>query len=279
MRVWLEVKAVLPAVPEDWSAWAYVFEKHDLLGTVQTDDPPTMSAYLAPGQEGNLDALKSDLLRFGALDVVTKDVAEEDWAESWKQFFKPRRVGRNLVVRPTWEPFEVAPGDLEIVLDPGQAFGTGDHPTTRGCLALLEDTPVTGREVADIGCGSGILAVAACRLGAKSVVAVDSDPVSVEASVDNANRNGVQFEALVGLGFDPLPADATYDLVLSNIISAALIKIAPDAGRRVRPGGQWIVSGIIEANWQDVKAAAEKAGFRTDEQILEGDWVSARLIR
>lgn len=279
MKTWLEVKALLPGTPEDWSAWTYVFERHDLLGTVQTDHPPTMSAYLAPGQEDALEPLRADLLAFGATNVVTRQVAEEDWAESWKQFFKPRRIGQRIVVRPSWEPFEVLENDIEIVLDPGQAFGTGDHPTTRGCLELLEETPLVGKQVADIGCGSGILSVAAARLGAESVVGVDSDPVSVEASLENAERNRVSITAFAGLGFMPLDDSATFDVVVSNIISAALISLASEAGRRVRENGYWIVSGIIEANWPDVLAAAESNGFKLDRKIVEGDWVSARLIR
>ncbi len=279
MRVWTKVTAFLPSAPEDWSAWSYVFERNDLLGTLQTDDPPTMSAYLAPGQEPSLEKLKADLIEFGATKVEAEDVPEENWSESWKQLFKPRRIGGRFLIRPTWEDYGAEPGDLEIVLDPGQAFGTGDHPTTRGCLELLEAEQLAGKTVADIGCGSGILSIAAAMLGAREVIGVDTDPISVEATIDNAKRNNVDVGARVGKGFSVLDPGTQYDVVVSNIISAALIGIAPDAAAFVKPGGSWIVSGIIEANWNDVQEAAKRAGFKLEREQQEGEWVSAKFSR
>lgn len=278
MSVWTEVKATLAQTPEDWGLWAAIFDRHGLEGTVQTDHPPTLSAYLPPGQELKFDALRDELIQFGALQVDMRDVAEENWAESWKQFFKPRRVGQRWVIQPTWEEFEAQPDDRVIILDPGQAFGTGDHPTTRGCLELLEEIEVSGRRVADIGCGSGILSVGAAMLGASVVDAVDVESQSVESSRENAARNGVEVNVFEGRGFAPL-APGQYDIVLSNIISAALISIAPDAADRVVPGGCWIVSGIIDANWPDVQKAAESCGFRLDRAIQEDNWIAARFLR
>ncbi|MBS1715889.1 MAG: 50S ribosomal protein L11 methyltransferase [Armatimonadetes bacterium] len=276
MSVWTKVTAVLTEEPEDWSVYAEVFERHGMPGTVQTDEPPTISAYLAPGTEDGFGPLRTELLERGAVRVDKESVMEEDWAESWKQFFKPRRIGPFLV-RPTWEEPDPSLGGREIVLDPGQAFGTGDHPTTRMCLELMGG--LEGKDVADIGCGSGILSVAAVLSGARSVDSVDTDPVSVTATQENAARNGVSVRAHVGKGFDPLSASSQYDTVLSNIISAALISLAPEAGRRVRPGGVWIVSGIIEANWEDVQAAAVRSGFSLESEKKEGEWVAAVFRR
>ena len=221
-------------------------------GTVQTDEPPTLSGYVAPGQEDKVDGLRSDLTEFGAVEVRLDEVEEEDWAEGWKQFFKPRRVGQRFVVKPTWEDYDRQPGDLVIELDPGQAFGTGDHPTTRGCLELLEKVGCKGKTVADIGCGSGILSVGAGLLGAASLFGVDVESPAVVSARENLERCGLEGEIHEGRGFDPAPEGATYDLVLSNIISAALIGLAPEASRRVKPGGHWVVSGIIHDNWPDV---------------------------
>ncbi len=279
MKVWTEVKAFLPDTPEDWSRWAEVFNRHGLPGTAQTDDPPTMSGYLAPGQSDRLRDLREELLAFGAVTVDERQVPEEDWAESWKQFFKPRRVGKRIVIRPSWEEYDSEGDDIVVVLDPGQAFGTGDHPTTRGCLVLLEQLDLRGMSVADIGCGSGVLSVAAMLLGARSAVAVDLDPPSVDATNDNAARNGVLVQGTLGAGFDPLQVEATYDIVLSNIISAALIALAHEAARRVRPGGRWIVSGIIQSNWPDVQAAAARQGFKLEQEIREDEWVAASFLR
>jgi len=276
MSVWTKVTAVLAEEPPDWSVWAEVFDRHGMPGTVQTDEPPTISAYLAPGAEAGFGPLAAELKDRGAVSVEKEPVPEEDWAESWKQFFKPRQIGA-FVVRPTWEGPDPDLRGLEIVLDPGQAFGTGDHPTTRMCLESLH--ALAGQDVADIGCGSGILSIAASMCGARSVTAVDSDPVSVTATLDNCARNGVRVRALVGKGFDALDKDETFDTVLSTIISAALIALAPEAAKRVRPGGRWIVTGIIDANWADVSAAAQRCGFRLEREEREGEWVAAVFRR
>ena len=277
MSDWTEVKAQLPRQPEDWSVWDEMFEQNGINGTVYTDNPPTISGYASPGQ--STSRLEADLARLGATSVTLLAVPDTDWAESWKQFFKPTKIGERIVVCPSWEDYQASPGDLVVTLDPGQAFGTGDHPTTRGCLRLLESSDPAGQEIADIGCGSGILTVAALLLGAKSAVCVDVEAVCVEATSENLARNSVSAEVFEGLGFEPLPLEATYDTVLSNIISAAVIALAPEASRRVRPGGTWIVSGVIEQNWPDVLAKCEQVGFKLQEIQQEGDWIAAKFLR
>ncbi|MCU0317043.1 MAG: 50S ribosomal protein L11 methyltransferase [Fimbriimonadaceae bacterium] len=279
MSVWIEVKAYLDAIPEDWSALADLFDRFGLPGTLQQDSPPAMSAYIAPGDEGMIPDLTVALKNFGALRVETKEIEEIDWAESWKQFFKPRRVGERIIVRPTWEEAELLPGDIELVLDPGQAFGTGDHPTTRGCLQLLEEVDLVGKSVADIGCGSGILSVAAGKFGAGLIHCVDIEQPSVSSTLENAERNGVELIVKRGTGFDPLPADQKYDVVLSNIISAALIVLAPQVATRLHAGGIWIASGIIVSNWPEVAEVAKRNGFTMVENLVEGDWVAAKFLR
>lgn len=277
MSAWIEVKAHLASAPLDWSAWDAIFAEHCVNGTVQTDDPPTLSGYVAPGSEHLMDDLIAKLKAFGAADVTQVEVEETDWAEAWKQFFVPRRVGKRFMVVPSWTEYEPEPHDIVITLDPGQAFGTGDHPTSRGCLDLLEREGAEGKDVADIGCGSGILSVGAGLLGAKSIAGVDTEPVSVASSRENLERNGIVGTIYLGAGFEPLPVDETYDIVLSNIISAALIGIAHEAARRVRPGGAWIISGIIESNWPDVLDKATRCGFTLVDHFQENDWIAARL--
>jgi len=273
---WTLVKACFANPPEDWAAVATVFEDHGIQGTIQTDHPATLGGYLYEGK--GVEALVADLNMIGATSIEIHDVQEEDWASAWKRFFKPRRIGQRIVVKPDWEEFEASAEDVVIELDPGQAFGTGDHPTTRMCLELLEQQPVKNSTVADIGCGSGILSISACKLGASSVVAVDNDSMSVDVSRENAERNHVEFPVHLGMGFDPLPGQQ-FDLVLSNIISAALIRVAPSAAQSVKSGGIWIVSGIIEANWPDVKLAAEKQGFQFESNLQEGEWIAAVFRR
>lgn len=277
MSVWLKVTAILPSPPEDWSAWTELFERNGFPGTVQTDAPPTLSTYLIPGDEDSLQPLSELLISRGAI-VETEEIQETNWAESWKQFFKPVEIGKRFLIRPSWEPAIELNGRLEIVLDPGQAFGTGDHPTTRMCLVALEQVNVESKTVADIGSGSGILSIGAKLLGAHSVCAVDLDPLSVESTIENASRNGVEISAFEGAGFEPL-GDEHFDIVVSNIISAAVIALAPYAKDNVTVGGAWIVSGIIKDNWIDVESATNRFGFRTRKLFEEGEWVAAILDR
>jgi ribosomal protein L11 methyltransferase len=250
-----------------------VFDRHGCENTLQEDFPPALSSAVVgvKGSGGVIRALTADLLTAGVSSVETRSLVEENWEENWKRFFHPRAVGNRFMIRPTWE--EAPPSDrFEIVLDPGQAFGTGDHPTTRMCLELLERNEVHGHSVADVGCGSGILSVGACMLGASRVYAVDIEPLSVEVAKENAALNHVFFEAIAGRGIAALVHRAPFDLVVSNIISAALIQLAPEVAAVCQ---RWIVSGIIEQNWVDVLTAAEAAGFRLVERLEEDGWVAA----
>lgn len=276
MKTWTLVRVVFESAPLDWAIWAEVFAEHGVPGTVQEDTPPSIGGYLYEGQ--GVPQLVSALHRAGALRVDCQDIEEEDWSVAWRKFFVPRRVGKNFVVRPVWEPYELGSKDIEIVLDPGQAFGTGDHPTTRMCLELLENESLTGKAVADIGCGSGILSVGAVKLGAASVVGVDTDAASVDSSRENAERNAVSYAVFQGAGFDPLPP-GNFEVVISNIISAALIRLAPKAAERVAAGGAWIVSGVILSNWPEVHDAAEACGFTLEQKLEEGDWIAATFRR
>jgi len=278
-KTWTQVTAFLPGTPEDWAVWHEPFEQHGIPGTVQTDQPPTMSGYAYEPEPTTLQALISQLESLGASKVEVEEVVEEDWAEAWKQYFEPRRVGERVVIRPTWREYPSETGDAVIVLDPGQAFGTGDHPTTRMCLELMQRVDLVGKSIADVGCGSGILAVGAKLLGAGPVVANDIEAASVESAQENAERNGVEYDVRLGAGFDPYGPEETFEIVLSNIISAALIQLAPSCARRVRPGGDWIVSGVIEANWMDVREAAEKAGFVYVHHLEENGWIAAHFRR
>lgn len=280
MTDWIQITATFSKPPEDWSVFADAFDRFGCPGSIQTDKPPTIGAYLVAvdGARAQAAGLAEELRRLGADKVEQVVVPDEDWSETWKQFFKPRRVGKRFVIRPSWEEFAAGPSDRVIVLDPGEAFGTGDHQTTRLCLELMEEAGLADREVADVGCGSGILSIGSRLLGAKSVIAVDIDPVSVEVAHANAVRNAVSFEVVCGDGFEPF-AGRSFDVILSNIISAVLIRLAPQVAAHVKPGGLWIASGIIRQNWPDVLAAAERAGFSLIDLKEEDEWVGATLRR
>ncbi len=284
---WIEVKASFDQSPEDWSPLIDLFVRHGCENTLQTDFPATILACVVevPGARAEIEALSLELRAAGAREVLVGPYEEQDWEEAWKKFFKPRRVGKSFVVRPTWEEFDALPEDLVIVLDPGQAFGTGDHPTTRMCLALLEEAGIPGSDVLDLGCGSGILSIGSAMLGAKSVLAIDVDALAVEVTKANAALNKITLEVAVSDGIvEHQPPTSShkppaYDVVLSNIISAALIRFANDISRVVKPGGRWMVSGILNPNWLDVKKAAEKAGFKLEKRVEEDDWVAAIFLR
>lgn len=269
---WIEVKSRFePGL--DLSPFVDLYGEFGIENTLEEASTLTGCLVDVEGSQSRIEELTEALTQAGAIDVVARDLAEENWEDSWRQFFKPRRVGRRFVVRPTWEEFEAHGDDLVIVLDPGQAFGTGDHPTTRLCLELMERLPVEGRSVLDIGCGSGILSIGACLLGASKVQATDIDPIAVEVAKENRERNQVRFDAVAAEGLDGLKGD--WDIAVSNIISATLIRIAVDVRDVLTDGGRWLVSGVINDNWPDVRTAAISAGFDLLEMMEEDGWVAA----
>ena len=269
---WIEVKSRYES-GQDLSPFVDIYDQYGIENTLEEDAQLTGCLVDVEGSNIRIEELKMALTEAGALAVETRDLAEDNWEIAWRQFFKPRRIGNRFVVRPTWEEFESAGEDLVIVLDPGQAFGTGDHPTTRLCLELMEQVEIEGKQVVDIGCGSGILSVGACLLGAATVLAIDIDPIAVEVAKENRDLNGVKFEAFAGEGLNGLKGD--WDVAISNIISATLVRIARDVRDVLVDGGRWIVSGVISDHWPDVKMAAERAGFEFVEKREEDGWVAA----
>jgi ribosomal protein L11 methyltransferase len=204
-------------------------------------------------------------------EITLRYVDEDDWANAWKAFYKPARVGNRLVVTPPWEAPPHLPGDVTIIMDPGMAFGTGSHPTTRLCLAAIEDYVRPGMKVADIGTGSGILAIAAAKLGASHVNACDIDSLAVGIAAKNALANEVTIE--VG---EQLPSGG-YDVVVANILADVIIGMADDLTARLLPSGTLIVSGIIDTREADVSAALQARGLTQKEVRREGEWVAIVL--
>lgn len=215
-------------------------------------------------------------------DLEVRPVHEEEWASAWKSHFPVLRVGRRLVVRPTWRRHRAKADDVVLALDPGMAFGTGLHPTTRLCLAGIERWAdqglIDGARVLDVGCGSGILAIAAARLGARSVHGVDTDPIAVDATIANARRNRVARRVSAARGSVPLvggrgAAQGPYDLVLANLIASLLTDLAEPLAASIRPGGRMLASGIFIDREPQVADAFGAAGLRIVRRDQEGDWV------
>lgn len=215
-------------------------------------------------------------------DLRTRLVEEADWAEAWKAHFPVLRVGRRLVIRPTWRRHHREPDDVVLALDPGMAFGTGLHPTTRLCLAALEVVADRGRldgaRVLDVGCGSGILAIAATRLGARSALGVDTDPIAIESTAANARRNRLARRIRARLGSLP-SGEPRFDVVLANLIAGVLITLAPALHDELRSGGILVASGIFVDREPDVRTAFEAAGLVVDGRTDEGEWVALEVRR
>jgi ribosomal protein L11 methyltransferase len=208
----------------------------------------------------------------------TRTVRAEEWADAWKAHFHVERVGRRLVIRPSWRAYTPAPGEVVIDLDPGMAFGTGQHPTTRACLELLEAHVRPGARVLDVGTGSGILAVAAVGLGAGHCLALDIDPRAVQAAGENAARNGVAdrvrvVQGSLGAGWtlDVPPPDGA-DLVLANIHAAAVAALAPAFAHALAPGGRLIASGVVADRLRGVLTALRGAGLTVERVRADGEW-------
>lgn len=214
-------------------------------------------------------------------ELRTRVVHEEDWAEAWKAHFPVLRVGRRLVIRPTWRRHLSQPEDAVVALDPGMAFGTGLHPTTRLCLALVEDLAdrgvLAGARVLDVGCGSGILALAAARLGAAAVLGVDPDPIAIEATIANARRNRLARRVRARQGSIP-SRERPFDVVLANLIASLLVELAPRLRDELVPGGTIVASGIFVDREEDVRRAFGGAGLSVAGRQVEGDWVALEAI-
>ena len=225
---------------------------------------------------GTLAGLTEERIGFcaGPLTVEVDNVREEDWAENWKKYYKPFRVGERIVVKPVWEPFAALDTDLVIDIDPGMAFGNGTHETTFMCLKLLEETLRPGMATLDVGTGSGILALAAAMLGAERVVAVDLDPVAVRVARENIARNGMANGVEVREGDLLKGLDMRADMVVANIIADAIVLLSGAVRGHLTPGGLFISSGIIRDREQDVLDALGAAGFTVEKTEYKGEWVA-----
>lgn len=266
------------------------------LGDEATADPDalesvvTVKIYVAEDDDSPSlrRRIEENLYHMGRLypipEPVFRELADEDWANAWKDHYRPFRLGRRLKIWPTWLPRETdedaQPDDIVLVLDPGMAFGTGLHPTTQGCLRALEDIVRPGMRVLDAGTGSGILAIAAAKLGAAEVAAFDTDALAVKATLDNAAQNGVSPLIHVWRGeLNSVRAEVgerPWDVVVANILAPVIIHLLDEDGLldTVAPDGRLILSGIIQEQGDAVEEAIKTAGGQVERTITTGDWVT-----
>jgi ribosomal protein L11 methyltransferase len=227
----------------------------------------------------SLDAIRNGLWHLGQLretgELTVETRSEEDWANAWKAHYKPVRVGIRVVVRPPWQEYEPTEDDVVVLLDPGMAFGTGTHPTTQAALRLLETLEVAGHSVFDVGTGSGIIAIAAAKLGARKVDGVDIDAVSVRQAQTNIDLNDVRqtvtiWQSAMGPAEHP---HGVYDIVVANIIARVLIDISEQIVSAVSPAGTLILSGIIDSKEAAVIERYQSFGFEMVERHQIEDWI------
>lgn len=218
----------------------------------------------------------------GSLEISARTVDDEDWSNNWKAYYKPIPIGNKLLVKPSWEEVQNPDGRTVISLDPGIVFGTGSHQTTRMCIKMLEQTVEKSDVVLDIGCGSGILMIAALLLGADKAVGADVDAAALHVVKDNAGLNGIdpkRFSVYIGdVLTDPSLKENLeayrYDVIVSNITANVIIRLVPFAAQLIKPGGSFIVSGIIGERLDEVLTALNENGFKAADTEIMDDWVA-----
>ena len=258
---------------------------------VVIEDPALLNEYIRSGLWDYTDLKESEetevvrVKAYWALDeelegklqhlaVSWKAVADEDWAETWKEFFHTEKIGARTVIKPTWEEYEAKAGEIVVELDPGAAFGTGQHATTSLCIRALEDLVRPGMTVFDVGTGSGVLAIVAAKLGAKRVEAVDFDPVAVRVARENVRQNGAE-DVVHTERSDLLKSVAgEADLIIANIIADIIVRLFGEVKGSLAAGGTMLLSGIIEDRLADVVEAAGRHGFSVEKIEQEKGWAA-----
>jgi ribosomal protein L11 methyltransferase len=262
---------------------SYLFSRYGRGLTMERDgkDRVVLRTYLPPASRHRLARIEigvklvSVIQPLGELNI--KELPEDaDWQNSWKSHFGLLRIGRRLVVRPSWIEYQAAPEEVIIEIDPGMAFGTGYHPTTYTCLEALEEVVQPGMEVLDLGTGSGILAIAAANLGAARVVALDIDPQAVRAARQNFRRAGITRSVALSLGSVPHPLAglARFDVAVANISARGIRDRAPHVAPALRPGGIFIASGILKDQQDEVCHALLELGWPLAQEWPRDEWVT-----
>lgn len=256
-------------------------------GLSVAEEGELLVTYLPPPDdpEAFLEHARSFLMEW-ILDDEPPELAwwwqeDEDWSREWKRGLGPRQVTDRIVTKPSWVAYDAAPGQIVIDIDPQMAFGTGEHATTRGCLRLLDGQVQAGDRVLDVGSGSGILSIAAVRLGAREVVAIEYDADANVNARENLARNEVDDRVrLIETMANPalIAAEGPFDLVMANILSSVIQPLLPVFRVALCPRGRVIVSGILQRERDEVVASAEAAGLRVAREDREEDWWSALLV-
>lgn len=258
------------------------WDDHEFSEELLAKTEVTIKGYLAKDEflVGKLEELRQELkeierrMQLSPIVLSLDEVKEEDWANSWKVYFKPDKVGEKTVIKPTWEAYDAKDGELVIEIDPGMAFGTGNHATTALCINLLEKYVMPGMQVLDVGTGSGILAIQAALLGAERVQAMDFDTVAVKAATENVALNHLEDKVSVAHSDLLAQAKGQGDLIIANIVADIIIRLIPDTAAYLKGPKLFISSGIIDTRKDDVLAALAAGGFQVLEIREKAGWVA-----
>lgn len=278
-KQWLQIR--VEATLTTLAAIAAAMERLGCQGVELQDSPLVVVGYLPEEHQARLASFATHLEHFPdfGLPAVPPPqvtlVKAESWQKGWRRFFRSRRIGARIRVQPNWSKCRPQPGEIVIYLDPGLAFGTGSHPTTALCLELLQVYLRSGDRVADLGTGTGILAIAAAKLGAREVWAVDNDPLAVLVAQENIQNNRVAHQVRVVQGEGWQGLQGKFDLVLCNILSSFLVQTAPQVPLYLEENGLYLVSGVIHQNWREVEHALQSVGLQVVELRKRKQWVAA----
>ncbi|MDO4793216.1 MAG: 50S ribosomal protein L11 methyltransferase [Filifactor alocis] len=219
-----------------------------------------------------IEELKNFGLEIGELDISKSEMEQEDWEDGWKQYFKTFHATDRIVIQPIWEEYRPREDEIIVKMDPGMAFGTGEHETTAMCLSLIEKYLKGGDDVLDVGCGSAILSIAAKKLGANKVDAIDLDPVAVRVAKENISYNELKGQIRVMEGNLVDKVDGRYDIVVANIMADVIILLTSSVKDFLKEGGSFIASGIINEKREEVIRALEENGFVLSDSLQRGEW-------
>ncbi len=263
---------------EEFPFWDYIDERAE----ISKKDEAIISVYF-PKKEVNyeekiaklknrMEELPSFGLEIGRAEISSSEMEQEDWEEGWKQYFKTFHATEKMVIHPIWEEYVAKDGEVVIDMDPGMAFGTGEHETTAMCIQLLEETLREKDDVLDIGCGSGILSIAGKKLGAAKVEAIDLDPVAVRVAKENIAYNRLSDEIIVKEGNLTEKVSGTYDIVVANIMADVILILLDTVSDYMKKDGIFIASGIINEKMEEILRAMEQRGFSVVKTLRKGEW-------
>lgn len=263
----------------EWYKYDYINE--ELAGQVNAS--PGITLYFSDDEGGRREAERAAVIakKSGADCRMSETADDSEWLYKWQEHFKPTKVGERIVVKPSWEEYDAAEGELVIGMDPGMAFGSGLHETTTLCIKALEKTMPLARslKVLDVGCGTGILSIAAAMLGADECLGIDIDADAVRVARENIERNGltgriqaVEGDLMEGVDFEP-------DIIVANLMADLVERLSPAAADHLKPGGIYISSGILDVKCERVAAAVRDAGFEIKEVSADGEWRAITAIR